>query len=106
MKTTINTILDYCDKKNFHIDYFEGVIDAGIEDKPALAANWNDLSEKFSNFIENKMNVETLWSDEYARCDGCYKAVRVVCDSHFWQPEYLITDSCELFCNHCIEEEM
>ncbi len=101
---TIKALVDYFDRNDFFVEHYEGVIDAGIEDKPALAANWNDIPEKIVNYIEEKSGIELIWSDEYARCGECYKAVRIVCDSHFWTPAYIITDNCELLCKHCAQE--
>jgi hypothetical protein len=43
------------------------------------------------------------WLDEWARCDGCYRAVRTEPDSYSWQPSYALTDG-GLLCHDCLRE--
>src|SRR5262249_6021793 len=51
-----------------------------------------------------KLGVELEWSDEWACCDQCGKAVRTKPDSYSWQAAYASTDD-GLTCHECMKAD-
>jgi hypothetical protein len=49
-----------------------------------------------------KLGVELEWSDEWAQCCGCQRAVRTQADSYQWQRSYIETDDGPL-CKECVK---
>lgn len=50
--------------------------------------------------------AETLWLDEWTRCDGCHRAVRTKADSYSWKPSYARVNECEILCRECLLENV
>lgn len=91
----------YIDKKARDYDFYEGVAELGYDDKPTIAANWNNLPRKLQDFLEDRgINIE--WSDEWTRCDVCGKAVRTQPDSYGWTPSYVNLEY-EMICRECYD---
>ncbi|RPI88744.1 MAG: hypothetical protein EHM41_00275 [Chloroflexi bacterium] len=85
----------------YPMDY-PGISEPGCTDRPGIAANWNKVSDKLQSFVENKLDIEVLWSDEWTACDDCGCAVRTSPDSYSWLPSYVrINDGCAIICRDC-----
>lgn len=86
------------------LDYCQGYAEPGYElrDKKDLIyfADWNQVDDEMMSHIEEHFMIE--WSDEWACCDDCGKAVRTQPDGWGWQPYYHIFD-CEIYCFDCID---
>jgi hypothetical protein len=67
-----------------------------------ILANWNN-HEELEPIIERLDGIDGNWSDEFAICSDCNKAVRVTSDSYFWQPYYVLFNDCELVCLDCLK---
>ena len=63
----------------------------------------NALPKKLGKLLE-KAGVECEWSDEWAECGDCGKAVRTQGDSYFWTPSYVYSDG-EITCGDCVLED-
>lgn len=63
----------------------------------------DDSVARLSTLLE-RLGVELEWSDEWATCDCCHKAVRTKPDSYSWQPSYASTDD-GIVCHECLEED-
>lgn len=48
---------------------------------------------------------ECEWSDEWATCSDCGKAILTSPDCHQWFPYYRLIDGCEIVCLDCIDPE-
>lgn len=57
-----------------------------------LFANWNVFPYRLAELLE-KLGYATEWSDEWAICDDCARAIRTSPDSHFWKPFYTASDA-------------
>jgi hypothetical protein len=55
--------------------------------KGILFANWNHLPKGIDTVLE-RYGYAVEWSDEWATCDDCGKAVRTQPDSYSWTPRY------------------
>lgn len=60
----------------------------------------DDIPNRLCAALE-KIGVEIEWSDEWAVCEGCQKAVRTQPDSHGWKRSY--TDDDCLVCRDCVD---
>ena len=90
---------DYCN------EYAEPGYTKDLEDSPIYFANWNPIGEKspkLMDFIEKHVNIE--WSDEWATCRECGKAVRTQGNCWGWTAYYHVFNECELICGDCIQE--
>lgn len=74
-------------------------------------ANWNCLPRGLDRILE-RAGYTVEWSDEWATCTDCNRAVRTEPDSYYWEPGYAIVDGdylCKecaaptLECDHCKE---
>lgn len=63
----------------------------------------NALPKKLGELLE-KAGVECEWSDEWAECGDCGKAVRTQGDSYCWTPSYVYSDG-EITCGDCVLED-
>lgn len=111
---------DFWDDTRIEIgDYGVGIV--GYDDEAVwVTANWNParfprhgepeltadeaLPVRMAEALE-AAGVETLWSDEWTRCDTCYKAVRTEPDSYSWQPQYLYLEDWGIVCSPCIKAD-
>lgn len=50
--------------------------------------------------------AETLWLDEWTRCDECQRAVRTEADSYSWRPSFARVNECEILCHECLLEDV
>lgn len=101
----------------------EGFAEPGYnEPESGLVAfgNWNDISRwdaamhesviiddtpsRIATLLE-KLGVELEWSDEWACCDQCGKAVRTSPDSNRWKPSFWQDGSGSITCCNCIAED-
>lgn len=86
--------------------YFDvacGCNEPGYNDKPVLLADWNHVPNKVYNRLE-ALGFACEWSDEWATCSECGKAVRTLPNSYSWQPAYELGDG-ELLCLECLNPE-
>lgn len=68
-------------------------------DKGVLFANWNYFPRGIDSILES-YGYAVEWSDEWAICDQCYKAVRTQPDSWGWTPSFTVCDG-GLDCKTC-----
>ena len=103
----INDIIDYCDKKNYWINVYHGIVEMGYEDKMMITADWNPPKmEKIYKFLEKFEDILELdWSDEWTNCSDCNKAVRTSPDSYGWERSYIMGEH-DLVCHECITEDI
>jgi len=98
----------------------EGYAEPGYDD-PASGViafgKWNNVSRydghefhtidtapgRVATLLE-KLGVELDWSDEWAICDGCHKAVRTQANSYRWQASYASTDE-GIVCHECLKAD-
>ena len=69
-----------------------------------IIANWNNLSNKLTSFIERKTEVICGFDDEYPICE-CGKFVSIQPGCYGDQGNYFYTD-CSLFCRQCTIEQI
>lgn len=129
----IQKILDYADREGLDLTYYSGCSEAGYDDIPVVAADWNGPSKYWNRFdhkyegrtdiltdsglrrkkmanlaklveyLEKKGAAQLQWEDEWMACSDCYKAVRSSPDSYCWEPSYVWTSDCEIVCRNCWE---
>jgi len=46
------------------------------------------------------------WSDEWATCDDCGRAVRTQPDCYAWTQAYRLIDDCSIVCEECLLEDV
>ena len=54
--------------------------------------------------ILEKNGYKVEWSEQWATCDNCYKAVRTSGDSYGWQPYFMFDSHGEVLCTDCCKE--
>jgi hypothetical protein len=104
---------------DFTAEYAEPGYSVGKGKKGIYFANWNDdssdlrdlrkgLPEKWQKKTDKEIvaeiekYAEIEWSDEWATCDDCGKAVRTGPNGWGWKPSYLIGDG-ECTCLECTD---
>jgi hypothetical protein len=65
-----------------------------------LFANWNCFPRGIDSLLE-RYGYEVEWSDEWATCDGCSKAVRTEPDGWDWSPSYEYVEGEGTYCKDC-----
>lgn len=68
--------------------------------KGILFSNWNLFPRGVCDILK-KYGYSCDWEDQFAKCDGCYKALQTAPDSYSWQPSYISTDDGYL-CLECL----
>lgn len=53
--------------------------------------------------IEEKLETNFVFYDEYTTCDDCGKVVRIAPDSYGWQPDFYTGDN-GIICGDCVRE--
>jgi len=89
-----------------------GIVDVSIsEGKPAILGNWNNADRsrdsygnRMTAWIEGVLGWEPVFSDEYALCDHCGRAVRTSPDSYGWEPYFIWTEDGDFTCGDCLKE--
>lgn len=111
MKLSINTLekLIQRHKKHFNIDdYASDYGEPGYtlpEGKQGiLLANWHDVPEHISNWIEH--HYVTKWSDEWVIDSSESLAYRSSPDCYGWSPSYFLTNDCEIFSIHYAKDHI
>ena len=114
----LHRLMDYANENNLYIDWYPGCAEPGYDDVQMLAADWNperfkfqdkgfkhSKTSKIAQWIETYFNGDLAleWSDEWASCGDCYKAVRTSPDSYGWEPYYIMFHA-ELVCGDCMQE--
>jgi hypothetical protein len=69
--------------------------------KGILFANWNYFPHGIDILLE-RYGYSIEWSDEWATCEACNRAVRTSADSYRWQPSYVLMHDCEIICTDCL----
>jgi len=99
----ISRVLEYATEKGCYIEWADEYAEPGYgpAEKGIAFANWNpELEHRVGDVLE-KLGVECEWSDEWATCGNCGKAVRTSPDCYFWKPYYWLCEG-ELTCGECI----
>jgi hypothetical protein len=99
-------------------DYAEPGYSLGSGKRGILFADWNEntrwvngertvINRTMSRLakVAERAGFECEWSDEWATCDCCHKAVRTEPDSYSWRPSYVYGDG-EILCRECAEDEV
>ena len=68
--------------------------------KGILFANWNLFPRGVDSLLES-YGYEIHWSDEWATCDDCGRAVRTSADCYAWSPSYICGDG-GITCTDCL----
>lgn len=71
-------------------------------EKGVIWANWNNLPRDLDRVLE-RAGYAVEWSDEWANCDDCQRAVRTSPDSYGYQPYYVFVDDCTIVCLDCVD---
>ncbi len=72
--------------------------------KCVLFANWNYFPSNIDQILE-RYGFAIEWSDEWAECENCNRAVRTSGNSYFWQPSFGMVEECTILCADCLKEE-
>ena len=104
----LSKLLQWADRHNHFVAYYQGISEQGYTDKPMLCANWNPpamhkISEWARGYFKDEAEVELGWSDEWMACSECGKAIRTSPDCYSWLPSYLWTGECSIACVECFE---
>lgn len=97
---TFGVVLERFDR----VEFYHGIAEMGYGDKPAFAANWNEL-KRLGNWMERYFGCELLWSDEWISCSDCGKALRTTPDCYPWEPSYMRASDGEILCIECVEND-
>lgn len=104
-KNIVQKICDYLERKEIYCDVYLGISEKGYEDIPVIMTDWNKVSVNLIDFIEKHLKPKGIcdyqWEDEWMGCTNCYKAVRNINNSYFWQPSYVWVSDCEILCREC-----
>lgn len=73
------------------------------DDAPLTKAE--NIGPRLARALETA-GAETLWLDEWRRCDGCQRAVRTEADSYSWRPSFTRVNECEILCRECLLEDV
>lgn len=87
-----------------NMGYAPGYAEPGYEQprKGVLMADWNVLPRRFDEVLE-RLGYSVEWSDEWATCEDCNRAVRTQPDGWDWKPGYQVDES-EIVCKECWAE--
>jgi len=97
-------VVDYLETKHAYPEIYHGISETGYDDKELLTADWNKISGKFYNFLEDTFpEIELDWSDEWMNCSECGKAIRNSPNCYSWTPSYLWSSDCSIACIECYE---
>lgn len=88
---------------NAYFGYAHGCNEPGYDDKPVLLANWNHVPPHVFDKLES-LGYSCEWSDEWATCSDCGKAVRTSPNSYDWTSAYVIQDG-DLLCLECVDAQ-
>jgi len=88
---------------NAYFDSAAGCSEPGYDDNPVILADWNHVSNKTFDSLENK-GFSCEWMDEWIMCDECYKVFRSSPNSYDWQMFGVICDGYVL-CGSCLSED-
>lgn len=106
-KEILSNLLDFADRQHgLYITYFTGCSEPGYNDKPIVAADWNEPRlRKIGDWLGRRFNdvVSVEWQDEWTGCSHCNKAVRTSPSSYGWLPAYMWLSDCEIVCPQCFE---
>jgi hypothetical protein len=88
----------------------------GSDDSIVVLGNWNTkryahdgeppltaeetLPARLADALD-RVGAEVEWLDEWAQCQECYRAIRVVENSYHWKPSYVWLDDCTQVCTDC-----
>jgi hypothetical protein len=74
-----------------------GYAEPGYTDpeKGIVFANWNYFPRELPDILE-RGGYEIEWSDEWATCGDCGRAVRTSPNSYGWEAYFVILNECEL----------
>lgn len=102
METKFNfqKLCDYAEKRRAYINFYAGCSEPGYNDKDMILCNWNNLSDKLFQFLENS-GFACEWEDEWTECDSCNKGFRTSPNSYSWQMFGHIFDGYAL-CGNCL----
>lgn len=89
------------------LDWYQGWAGgsgSGNPDVRIYTANWNpEQMARLHDLLEDLPGVETDWSDQVSRCDGCMRAIQTEPDSYSWTPAFFIGDGF-ITCRDCCQE--
>jgi len=87
-----------------NVTWAPGYAEKGYDDpkRGVLFANWNYFARGLDSILE-RAGYAIEWSDEWATCADCNRAVRTSGDSYFWQPSYIWQNDCEIVCHDCAD---
>lgn len=78
---------------------------AATETRGAWFETIDDTMPRIGKIAEH-LGYECEWSDEWAMCDGCQKAVRTSANSYGWTASYWMgPDDCTILCHECVTDD-
>ena len=89
--------------ENYASDYCEPGYSLAEGKQGIVFANWNNFTKEEIDEVEETHEIE--WSDEWAICDDCDKAIRTSPDSHGWTRHYHLMNDCEIVCLDCVKDD-
>lgn len=104
---TFNTVLNQIFQDgSFDLMFASAYAEPGYTDpeKGILFANWNDEPLKRLGDLAEKAGYAIEWSDEWAQCDNCAKAIRTSPDSYGWRRSYFDSED-GIQCIECVRED-
>jgi len=103
----ISKALEWLDNNGLYVNFYDGIVEPGYEDKPTFLANWNENKlSKFAKAVEHGSDVELEWDDEWSSCTECHKGFRISGNRYGWvKYAHLFTDECEEVCGDCIKKD-
>lgn len=87
-----------------YVQWSEGYAERGYDQpkRGILFANWNGWPRELTDVLE-RAGYAIEWSDEWATCDDCNRAVRTSPDSYGWQKQFTMPDDCTILCRECTD---
>ena len=99
----LKTYLKWMEKHNIGFEWLADYAEPGYSlsegQEGILLANWNEVPNRIQEGLEP--HAELVWSDEWAACCECGRAVRTSPDSYQWTPSFTLHNDCEILCLDC-----
>lgn len=90
----VGGLIRFLQKRGVDPKVYHGVSESVYDDSYAIVGNWNKNDDFTTKWIEEVLEIQVLWSDEWSTCGHCYKAVK---------HNYMWLSDCEIICINCLE---
>ena len=99
----IGVWLEEASNAGFCFDTYPGWAGHSAEGKGIIAANWNEVDDRFEGLLE-RAGYEVVWSESVDGCEECYHAVETLPSHSGWKRRFHIFE-CDIVCESCIDAE-